>query len=347
MPAEWVRHEGTWLQWPHDDCYAGQQRKLERTWLDMLDPLCQYETVHITVQDERRRDHLEHQLEFYGVDRTNVDINIIPTNDVWTRDNGPIFVIDGEGNLAITHWRFNGWGRFPHDLDKEVPGRIARAKSIPVFAPPLVLEGGAIEVNGKGTLMATRSSIMNSNRNPGKSQAEIEEILGSYLGVEYFIWLSGAEAEACESWGDTTDFHVDIAARFVNESTVLYNWAEDESDPRHPYFKRHHEELKVARTESGRPLELIPLPTPRNGVYRITEDLHGCGTTNFTDAAYSNYYIGNGVVLVPVFGNVNDEAAKEIIGGQFPGRQVVGIDAVSLNEEGGAMHCVTQQQPAA
>ena len=346
MPAEWEEHEGTWLQWPHEDSHLGHQIKLERSWLDMLTALQKHETVHVLVKDDRRRKHFEHQLEHYAISRESVDLHVIASNDVWARDNGPIFVVNDKRQLAITHWIFNGWGgRFDHEEDARVPSRIGEALSLPVFETPLVTEGGAIEVNGNGTLMATRSSIINPNRSPDKSQKEIEELLKSYLGVKHFIWLSGAPPEACESWGDTTDFHIDIAARFANESTILYQWTDDQNDPRYPYFKKHLEELRTATTESGKSLTLVPQPSPRNGVLRISQDSRWYGSNVLTDAAYMNYYVANGVVLVPVFGNVDDQKGKGIIGELFPGREVVGIDAVSLTEEGGAMHCVTQQQP--
>jgi agmatine deiminase len=347
MPAEWERHDGTWLQWPHEDTIPGNQLKLEKTWLAMLAALREHETVRMTVPDRRRHDHLLHLLEFFGLLSDSIKIHIIPTNDVWARDNGPIFVTDGNGRLAVTNWRFNGWGgRFDYPLDARVPEIIAELLSLPRFDAPMVLEGGAIEVNGRGTLMATRSSILNPNRNRGKTREEVEAILGQYLGIRKVIWLSGAPDEVCESVGDTTDYHVDIAARFAGASTVLYSWTDDESDPRHSYLKRHREELRSAATESGARLDLVPLPLPKGGIYATDPaSIWGHGT-GFTDAAYMNYYVANGVVLVPVFGNVNDAAAKTIIGEHFPKREIVGIPAVSLTEDGGAMHCVTQQQPA-
>ena len=344
MPAEWERHEGTWLQWPQDKVQAGNQLKLERTWLTMVAALHQAENVHIAVADERQRDHVAYQLDYFGIRSANVHLYIIPTDDVWARDNGPIFVVNRDGDLAITDWIFNGWGnRFEHRLDNWVPSIIGKKLSLPVFDPPMVLEGGAVEVNGAGTFMATRSSIIDPHRNPNLSQGEVEAILNQYLGVEHFIWLTGAGRGECEKWGDDTDSHIDIIARFTGESTVLYNWTGEESDPRHRMLARIRQELQEARTESGEPLTLVPLPLPSNGVHQITSAPWRKST--LTDAAYSNYLVANGVVLVPVFGNVNDERAKAIIAEQFPDRQVIGIDAVTLTEDGGAIHCVTQQQP--
>ena len=344
MPAEWERHEGTWLQWPQARVRVGNQLKLERTWLTMVDALHQHENVHITVADERQRDHVAYQLDYLRIRSANVHLYIIPTDDVWARDNGPIYVVKQGCDLAITDWIFNGWGnRFEHRLDNRVPSIIGEKLSLPVFDPPMVLEGGAVEVNGTGTLMATSSSMIDPYRNPSSSQGEIEAILSQYLGVDHFIWLTGAGRGECEKWGDGTDSHIDLIARFTSESTVLHNWTDETSDPRHRLLARIRQELQEVRTESGEPLTLVPLPLPRNGVHRITSAPRRKST--LTDAAYSNYLVANGVVLVPVFGNVNDERAKAIIAEQFPDRQVIGIDAVAVTEDGGAIHCVTQQQP--
>lgn len=345
MPAEWETHEGVWLQWPHDRTIPGNQLKLERTWLTMVDVLRQYGNVHVITCDEAQRNHVERQCEYFGIWLENVDLYVIPTSAAWVRDNGPLFVVNDEGDLAITNWTFNGWGeRFEHELNDQVPTIIGEKLSLPVYDAPLVLEGGAVEVNGQGTFMATRSSIIDPHRNPGKSQAEVEDLLGQYLGVKHFIWLTGASRGECEKWGDETDSHIDLIARFTNESTVLYNWTDDQADPRYPMLARHLGELRQATTESGKPLTLVPLPLPKNGVYQVTQAPWRHST--LTDAAYSNYLVSNGVVLVPVFGNAHDERAKAIIAEQFPSRKVVGIDAVAMVENGGAIHCATQQQPA-
>jgi len=345
MPAEWEPHEGTWLQWPHRQLEPGYDMKQEHTWLQMVAALFEHEMVHVIVRDERQRDHVAYQLDYFGIGCDNVDLHIIPTNDVWARDNGPIFVVNDRSELAITDWTFNGWGeRFEHELDNQVPAIIGASLELEVHKPPLVLEGGAVEVNGRGTFMATRSSILDVYRNPGKSQFDVERILSQYLGVDHFIWLTGAGRGECEKWGDTTDSHIDIVARFTNESTVLYNWTEDESDPRCTMFAEHLEELKTATTENGKALTLIPLPVPKDGVFQVASSSLW-RSSKFTDAAYSNYLVANGVILVPVFGNVCDEDAKSIIKEQFPDREIIAIDAVSLTEDGGAIHCVTQQQP--
>jgi agmatine deiminase len=346
LPAEWDTHEGTWLQWPHDGIYAGYGAKLERIWLAMTAALCQHETVHIIANDERQRDHIAYILEHFGIGFQDIDLRVIPTDDVWVRDNGPIFIANDQGDLALTDWNFNGWGgRFDHPQDAKVPARIGEKLSLPIFKSPIVMEGGSVSVNGAGTFMATDTSIINENRNPGMSKEEVEAILRQYLGVTNFIWLSGAGQGECEKWGDATDSHIDIVARFTNESTVIYNWTEDRSDPRFPMFAQALTELKEAKTESGASLTLVPLPIPKGGVFQVSDGISWRVNT-LTDGVYSNYYTANGVVLVPVYGNATDDEAKAIIAGQFPGREVVGIEVVSLIQHGGAIGCVTQPQPA-
>ena len=341
MPAEWEKHDGTWLQWPHDDTHSGSQMRLEHVWLRMTEVLHQHEVVHIVVPDERGQEHVYQQVAYYGFDQSNIDVCVFPTNDMWARDSGPIFLVNDKGELVATDWNFNGWGeRYPYDEDTKVPAGIAEVLSIPIFTAPITLEGGGVEVNGKGTLLATRSSIVNPNRNPDHTLEEIEQALREYLCVDHFIWLSGKKG-----MGDT-DFHIDGAARFVDEQTVLYSWTDDPSHPRYPYFRQHREELERAVTKSGKPLTLVPVPVTEARIYATRyastvppfEPVPSLGL-------YANYYVANNVVLAPVYGDVNDARAKIIIAEHFPGREIVGILAHMLAELGGMIHCVTQQQP--
>lgn len=349
MPAEWECHEGTWLQWPHDDTHHNSQVRQEHLWLAMAATLLEHEIVHLTVPDERRFEHLISQLAYFGLNLNQIDIHLIPTNDVWSRDNGPIFLINDRGGLAITSLNFNGWGeRYPFDKDRLVPESVAKILGLPFFTSPITLEGGAIEVNGKGTLIATRTSIINPNRNPGLSQEQVESAIKQYLGVNHIIWLSGGSREFCNAVGDDTDLHIDGFARFVDESTVLYSWTEDENHPFYPILIQHLIELQSAETESGKPLTLVPLPIPENKMYST---LQISPTPPFKSvpslAIYANFYIANQVVLVPVYGDVNDAQALDIIADHFPGRQIVPLPTQVTAELGGMMHCVTQQQPIA
>jgi agmatine deiminase len=350
MPAEWEPHDAVWLQWPAENMrpYPGYHLKLETTWLAMTRAMQPHVEVCVVVQDARGRDRLESQLRAFGIGPENVSLHVMPLDDVWARDNGPIFVVDETGRVAVTSWLFNGWGgRAPYERDARVPRETARLLDLPLFEAPLVTEGGAIGVDGAGAFMATRRPVLNPNRNPGVSREAAEQVLSQHLGVRHFIWLSGASPDVCESLGDGTDWHVDIAARFTPEGAVLHCWTDDESDPRFPYLVRHREELEKAMDARGRPLELVALPTPR--VYSVHavelgELRSGCGS--LTDAAYTNYLVTNGVVLVPVYGRAEDERGKAILAEHFPGREIIGIPTLTLTEEGGAIHCVTQQQPA-
>ncbi|MDH3222027.1 MAG: agmatine deiminase family protein [Gammaproteobacteria bacterium] len=358
MPAEWEAHSAVWLQWPgrhptaarHDD--FSYQLTMEKTWMLMAAELHRQVRLEILAQSDTQRSHIFAIMNYYGFNMTRVSIHVTQTIDVWHRDTGPIFVVDGHGHVALTDWNFNGWGSYPDwaDAERHIPQTVAGILGLPIFVAPLVSEGGAIEVNGSGSLMATRSSIINDNRNPGLSQQQIEQGLGDYLGVDHFIWLSGAPAEVCENLlGDGTDYHIDIAARFTGRNQVLYAWTDDTGDPRYPYLAQHLEELQAATDEDDNPLELQPLQLPEGGVYAIGERYDpalGSGS-RFTDASYLNYLVTNNLVLIPAFGNANDAPAQQTLARCFPGRRVVPIPMVSLTAEGGAIHCVTQQQPAA
>jgi agmatine deiminase len=347
MPAEWEPHEGTWLQWPHDGPFPDEQIRLESLWLMMTEALHQHETVHIVAIDDRHKEHIQHLARYYGWDESRIDIHVIPTDDVWARDNGPIFVVNDDGELAITAWNFNGWGeRYSYQKDRLVPEKVAAALSLPLFTGSITLEGGGIEVNGKGTLIATRSSIINPNRNPGISQSEIDAALREYLGLTHIIWLSGASREFCDAVGSETDLHVDGYARFTNESTVLYSWTDDETNTFYPILKQHRDELRNATTESGKALTIVSLPKPENATYStLVTTTRPPFEATASLAVYANFYVANNIVLVPVYGDINDARAKSIIAEHFPGREIIGLPANVLADMGGMMHCVTQQQP--
>lgn len=357
MPAEWEPQSAVWLQWPgvhpaeRGSGDLAYQMQMEKTWLLMTREIHTVARVGILAQTEAQAEHVRRSLGYFGFDFGRIDIHVTRTADVWHRDSGPIFVSRADGAIAVTDWNFNGWGSYPEwgEIEAHIPRTVGEILGVPVFTAPIVTEGGAIEVNGSGSLLATRSSIVNDNRNPGKSEAEIEQALMDYLGVRNIIWLSGAPPEICErELGDGTDYHVDIAARFADRNTVLYAWTDDESDPRYPYLVRHREELSGAADETGAPLTLVPLELPRDGVYSIGarhDPLLGSGS-GFTDASYLNYLVCNGLVLVPAFGNRNDAAAMATLARCFPDHRILPIPVVSLTAEGGAIHCVTQQQPA-
>jgi len=211
----------------------------------------------------------------------------------------------------------------------------------------IVAEGGAFEVDGEGSLLATRSSILNPNRNPGLAQAAAERAFRDLLGARNVLWLSGAPPEVCESLGDCTDWHIDLAARFTPQHAILFADSDDRSDPRWQYLKRHREELSGASDALGRALDLVALPSPE--VYTVNPVELSPGVIarpgSLLDAAYTNYLVTNGIVLVPMYGQRCDERARAILQEHFPDREIVGISSLAVSEEGGAIHCVTQQQP--
>jgi len=357
MPAEWEKQDSVWLQWPgrhpaarRKDDYS-YQMKMEKTWMLMCWEIHQQARLNILAHSYKQSGHIFAMMNHFGFKMTRVLIHVTPIIDIWHRDTGPIFIIDDKGGIAVTDWNFNGWGSYPEwaEAERHVPRKVADILGLPVFVSPLVSEGGAIEVNGSGSLMATRSSIINNNRNPGLRQQDVEQALGDYLGVRHFIWLSGAPSEVCvHELGDSTDYHIDIAARFVDKNKVLYAWTDNKKDPRYPYLAKHFKELQNATDEDGNPLILEPVFLPEGGVFAIGErddPLLG-GGSSFTDASYLNYLVSNNIVLVPAFGNASDAPAQAVLSQCFPERKIIPVPAVSLTAEGGAIHCVTQQQPA-
>ena len=277
IPAEWLPHEAAWLRWPtppsHDQAYA---LKLKSTWLAMTAAMAGKVLVRMLVQDEATRDHVSHVLRYFGIPESGVELHMLVTDDVWLRDSGPIFIKDAQGRMAVTDWNFSGWGgRYDCAMDVGVARHIAEVLGLPYHQGGITTEGGAVEINGTGTFLATRSSIMNQNRNPNWTDERIEDDLGRLLGVGDFIWLDGASPEECEAMGDDTDWHIDIAARFTNETTVLYTWTDDSSDLRKPYLDRHRDQLAAHRLPHGRALDLVPLPAPH--VAKISAETHAGG----------------------------------------------------------------------
>ena len=253
--------------------------------------------------------------------------------DIWIRDYGPIFIVNqNEKQLAMTHWIFNAWGEKYEELknDTIVPSIINQSLKIPCYTPGIILEGGSIDVNGKGTLITTEQCLLNEKRNPNLSKKEIEYCLMEHLGVKKVIWLKEGVA------GDDTDGHVDNIARFVNPVTLLCAYENDDEDENCAILKNNYAILKSSTDQDGNKFNIIKLPMP---------GFVGYGKTRLP-ASYANFYIGNDVVLVPVFGHKNDQKALDIIQDCFPTRATVGIHCVDLLHGLGTIHCISQQQPA-
>jgi agmatine deiminase len=333
MPAEWEPHEATWLSWPHNaESWPDAFEPVPAIFADIVAGLHDHEEVRILAGSDELEASARAVLRDRGCESHRVRFFRIPTNDAWIRDHGPIFVRHPERGIAMTDWGYNAWGGkyLPYDLDDRVPARINETLHLPRFEPGIVLEGGSIDVNGRGTLLTTESCLLNPNRNPSLSKQEIEGRMRDFLGVRHVVWLGDGIV------GDDTDGHVDDLTRFVDPTTVVTAVEEDRADENYRPLADNLERLRAARDESGRPLTIVTLPMPP-AVYFGDRRL---------PASYANFYVGNRSVLVPVFDHARDDIACATLAGLFPGRTIVPIRCTDLVWGLGAIHCVTQQQPA-
>ena len=332
MPAEWEPHTGTWLTWPHNpETWPDQDMdQVENDYLQIVKALTQGEQAHILVQDKSAEEDLHKKLLDNGVQMDQVFLYDIPTNDSWIRDYGPNFLVRGK-DVAINDWDFDSWGRkYKWELDDLACSIIAEQLQLPSFKPGIVLEGGAIEVNGRGTCLTTDSCVLNPNRNDGIRRERIEEFFKNYLGVSKIIWLHG------ELVGDDTDGHIDNLARFVNPNTIVCSLEENERDTNFLGLMQNHERLQAAKDQDGNPFQVIPLPMPG----------HIGPKEERLPASYANFYIANHAVLVPIYDHPNDQKALDLLTPLFPDRKVIPIQCKTLIWGLGGVHCLTQQQPA-
>lgn len=332
MPAEWEKHEAIWLSWPHDSTdFSNRFDEVHKTYLRIIKTISNCETVNLLVKDNQTKKEIEDLFKKEKIDMERITFHVFHFADIWIRDYGPIFVIN-QNKLAMTDWIFNAWGeKFKQLLnDTNIPGLISQTLNIPCFSPDMVLEGGSIDVNGKGTLITTEQCLLNKNRNPNLSKQEIEKYLMEYLGARKILWLKkGIE-------GDDTDGHVDDIARFVNPTTLLCAFEDDKDDENYSILKNNFEILQNSSDQDGNKLNIVKLPMP--GFIGADK--------NRLPASYANFYIGNNAVLVPVFGHENDRKALDTIQNCFPTRKTIGIHCVDLLYGGGVIHCISQQQPA-
>lgn len=332
MPAEWEKHDAVWLAWPHDPAtFPDRVEKVEEVYAQIIGAIHESEDVNLFVKDSAMKAKVVKLLDKKDVNLEKIHFFVFEYADVWFRDYGPIFVLDKtRGKLAMLHWVFNAWGEKYQELMKDagIPSIINRKMRLRCFNPGIVLEGGSIDVNGRGTLLTTEQCLLNRNRNPDLSKKEIEQYLKDYFGVSNVIWLKKGIA------GDDTDGHIDDIARFVAPSTVLCAYEEDSTDENYPVLKENYEILRESGDQDGNGLNIIKLPMPGS-----------VGEEQRLPASYANFYIGNKVVLVPVFGHETDKKALNIIQRVFPDRKVAGINCPDLVHGMGTIHCITQQQP--
>lgn len=335
MPAESEPHEGTWLQWPHHYQYGiAYRNSLDMTWITMTKELVTSEKVHLIAYNQTEKNRINDLLQTQDVPMSNIDFKLFKTDDVWIRDNGPIYVRNKNGRLVIQDWGFNGWGnKANYDNCNAIPSKIAsdQGKTIVDLNSIMINEGGSVEIDGNGTLMACKSSILNKNRNPGMTQIQAEEIFRKYLGVTNFIWLDG------QAGLEITDQHIDGFARFGDENTIV---TMGQNDLLYYDVKQSDiDKLYHSKNKNGIPYALLKVPlTQKNVVTTSGQNLGYKGS-------YINYYISNQKVLVPNYNDPNDATANAIIQTLYPKRIVVGIDVRNLYKNGGMIHCVTQQQP--
>lgn len=336
FPEESEPHEGTWLQWPHHYQYGTDFRDdLDPTWVELTKQLVASEKVHIIAYDQTEKNRITALLNSASVDLTNVDFKIYPNDDFWVRDNGPIYVHDKNGNLVIQDWGFNGWGnKADFENCNAVPAKIGQDQNRTVvdLNSIMINEGGSVELDGNGTLMACKSSILNGNRNPGMTQNEAEHIFKKYLGVTNFIWLDG------QAGLEITDQHIDGFARFGNSNTIV---TMDVNDLLYYDVKQSDiSKLFAAKNKNGIAYNFLKLPLSQNNV--VTSYGQNLGYKG----SYCNYYIANTKVIVPIYNDPNDAVALQLLQSLYPTRTVVGIDFRNVYANGGMTHCVTQQQPA-
>ncbi len=336
MPAEWEPQAAVWLAWPHnlDTWPRAQLEAVRRAYADFILAVHTGEKVCLLVNDAESESQASGVLAGRGIDMASVQMFRIPTCDTWIRDYGPTFVSHARsGETAMVQWVFNAWGDKYDDLkaDDGVGCEINRALDMMEFAAGVVLEGGSIDVNGRGSVLTTEQCLLNPNRNPGLSRADIETVLQDYLSVSHVIWLGEGIA------GDDTDGHIDDVARFVGEGTVVCAFESDPADENHAPLLDNYNRLMRARDQDGARLNVIQLPMPGPVA----------GPGGRLPASYVNFYIGNDTVLVPVFGHSNDRRALNILETCFPNRRVVGIDCQAMVHGFGTLHCSSQQQPLA
>jgi len=345
MPAEWETHEATWLAWPHNpEDWPGKFQAIPWVYAEIVRLLSAHEHVHILVNDQKSEQRALSVLERAGATLEQISFHRWPTNRVWTRDSGPIFVRNAEGKTAITNWKFNAWAKYSDwQLDDQVPGHVEKLLGAPAWQPAimlengaqhrLVLEGGSIDTNGEGILLTTEECLLSEvqQRNPGVSREQLEEAFHNYLGIDQVIWLGRGIA------GDDTHGHIDDITRFVAPATIVTAVEPNANDPNHAPLADNLQRLKAARTTDGKQFNIVEIPLPRAVVFRGQR----------LPASYANFYIANGPVLVPTFNDPNDRVALNILAQIFPDREVIGIHSVDLVWGLGTLHCMTQQQPAA
>jgi agmatine deiminase len=346
MPAEWEPHEATWLAWPHNpEDWPGKFSTIPWIYAEIVRLLAAQESVHLIIENAAAKRRVEGMLQRAGTNLERVLFHEWPTDRGWMRDSGPIFLRNTAGQVAITNWSFNAWAKYPDwHLDDQIPDRVAKLLAMPEWRPVvesensanhhrIVLEGGSIDTNGAGILLTTEECLLSEvqQRNPCVDRESLEQAFHDFLGIDQVIWLNRGIA------GDDTHGHVDDITRFVGPEILVTAVEPDTGDANHAPLAENLQSLQAARTREGKQFTIVELPMPRPVVFRNQR----------LPASYANFYIANGVVLVPTFHDRNDRVALNILADVFPNREIIGVHCVDLIWGLGALHCMTQQQPAA
>jgi len=333
MPAEWVEHAATWMVWPHnrglwESGWRVTLADVQRDFARVANAIARFEPVKMVVDPSA-------VAEARALCGPGIELLELAVNDSWCRDSGPSFIGHPQLGLAGVSWRFNAWGgKSAHDLDESLARRVLNQLGMECFGTPLSNEGGAIHVDGEGTLITTESVLLNPNRNPGMDKAQMEEIFARLLGVSKTIWLPGDPDYVT---GDVTDGHVDGVCAFARPGVLLVDATHDRGSVYAEVVRENRRALELATDARGRSFELIELYEASDAV--DTEAEVFC-------ASYTNFYIANGAIIMPAYGIAADQVAAEVLAGAFPGREVVPVQINYLAHGGGGVHCITQQQPA-
>lgn len=334
FPAEWAPHRATWLTFPHNDAsWQGDKlSKMRPQYLAFIKAISQGENVGIIANDEALKQFITGELVKTGIDLAKIEFIVKPTNDAWCRDHGPSFVVKPEtGEKMIVDWGHNAWGGKypPYDDDNRTPRAVAEYLNLPVVNPGIIMEGGSVEFNGAGSLLTSKSCLLNPNRNPHLNQDQIEQLLCDYYGIEQVLWVEDGIV------GDDTDGHIDDTTRFVNEDTIVACVETDRNDENFAVLNTNLQMLKEMRLLNGKQPNIIELPMPKAV---IIDDFR-------TPGSYANFLICNAGVIVPVFNNPHDQIAIDILEKAFNGRQIIPLLATEIIWGQGSFHCLSQQEP--
>lgn len=335
FPAEFALHEATWLSWPHKEAsWPGKIDSIYPRYAEFISLLSQHEKVRINVADEAMKAFATGHILQANANMQQVELFFHPTNDAWCRDHGPAFLINSnaEQKKVIVDWGYNAWGNKypPYDLDDVIPTLIGNHFNLPVFHPGIIMEGGSVDFNGTGTVITSKQCLLNENRNPQLNQQQIEEYLYNYYGIQQVLWVDEGII------GDDTDGHIDDTVRFVNSDTVITVVEENKGDENYSILQNNLNQLKEMRLLNGKQLNIIELPMPDLVEYDGQR----------LPASYANFYIANGIVVVPTFRCPKDDKALQIIQSCFPDRKINGIDSTDIIWGLGSFHCLSQQEPA-